>query len=84
MLSARERAVANRFRRELGLIVAWLVFPLVPVILEDLYYQTCNLNLLSSARVGPDPIDWGWQLWVIMLGPARGVWFLGRRDRGLA
>ncbi len=41
--------MAHRFRRELGLVIGWLVFPLVPVILEDFYYQTCNLNLFSSA-----------------------------------
>jgi len=68
--------MANRFRRELGLVVAWLVFPLVPVILEDLYYQTCNLTLVGSGRAGPEPRDWSWLTWVIMLGPLLGYGFL--------
>ncbi len=36
--------MAFRFRRELGLIVAWLAFPLVPVLLEDAYYQTFSIH----------------------------------------
>jgi hypothetical protein len=68
--------VAHRFRRELGLVIAWLVFPLVPVILEDFYYQTCNRTLFSSSSTGPDPHDWGWGLWIVMLGPLLGYGFL--------
>jgi hypothetical protein len=51
------------------MIVAWLVFPLVPVILADFYYQTCNL-------VGADPREWGWFSWILMLGPLVGYGFL--------
>ena len=58
------------------MIVAWLVFPLVPVILEDLYYQISALNLSSNARFGPDPCDWTWISWVLMLGPLVGYGFL--------
>jgi hypothetical protein len=58
------------------MIVAWLVFPLVPVILEDLYYQICNLNWTSTVKFGPDPRDWDWFLWVLMLGPLVGYGFL--------
>ena len=61
--------MANRFRRETGRIVAWLVFPLVPVILADFYYQTCNF-------IGADPREWGWFSWVLMLGPLVGYGFL--------
>jgi hypothetical protein len=68
--------VAQRFRRELGLVVGWLVFPLVPVILEDFYYQICNLNFESTAGSGPDPRTWGWGLWIVMLGPLLGYGFL--------
>jgi hypothetical protein len=67
--------VASRFRGELGVIVGWLVFPLVPVILADIYYQTCT-NPFSSARFGPDPLSWGWMTWVVMLGPLMGYGFL--------
>jgi hypothetical protein len=67
--------VASRFRGELGVIVGWLVFPLVPVILEDIYYQICT-NPFSTARFGPDPHDWGWGVWVVMLGPLVGFGFL--------
>ncbi len=69
-------AMANHFRRELGLIVAWLVFPLAPVILEDAYYQICALNLSANASFGPDPREWGWFSWVLMLGPLVGYGFL--------
>src|SRR5262249_39263269 len=58
------------------LAVSWLVFPLVPVILEDLYFQTFTLEILRSARPGQDPHDWDWLLWVIMLGPLVGYGFL--------
>jgi len=54
------------------LAVAWLVFPLVPVVLENVYYQICN----GSAPLGPDPIDWDWRLWLIMTGPLVGYGFL--------
>ena len=68
--------MAGRFRREIGLIVAWLVFPLVPVILEDAYYGICTLEPFSQGRFGPDPRDWGWGLWVAMLGPLVAYGFL--------
>jgi len=69
--------MANRFRRELGPVVAWLVFPLVPVTLEDLYYQTCNVVPFDSGRAGgPDRREWRWGMWIIMLGPLLGCGFL--------
>jgi hypothetical protein len=68
--------MANGFRREIGLIGAWLVFPLLPVVLEDGYYQICSFNLSSNSRFGPDPRDWGWFSWVLMLGPLFGYGFL--------
>jgi hypothetical protein len=66
----------NRFRRELGLILAWLIFPLVPVVLEDVYYQVSSFNFDGARRVGPDPRVWGWLVWLIMLGPLLGYGFL--------
>ena len=66
----------SRFRRELGLIVAWLLFPLVPVVLEDIYYSISNLNLGRAGSAGPDPHDWNWLIWIIMLGPLMGYGFL--------
>ena len=59
----------SRFRRNLALAVSWMVFPLLPVVLEDYYYQTFNLS-------GADPHDWDWLAWVIMLGPLVGYSFL--------
>jgi len=56
--------------------VGWLVFPLVPVVLGDIYYQICNLNPSSTAKFGPDPLDWGWIMWIVMLGPLVGYGFL--------
>ena len=68
--------MAGRLRREIGLIVAWLVFPLVPVVLEDWYYQICAFSLDSRWRFGPDPREWDWFLWVVMIGPLLGYGFL--------
>src|SRR5436190_17271614 len=68
---------------ELGLILAWLLFPLVPVILEDLYYQICNSELFGSGRLGPDPHEWNWFLWMLMLGPLLGYSFLAGATLGL-
>ncbi len=69
-------AMGRPFRRELALIVAWLVFPLVPVVLEDVYYQISVLNPQANARFGPDPHEWDWSSWVLMLGPLLGYGFL--------
>ena len=59
----------NRFRRELGLILGWLIFPVVPVVLEDFYFNAGNGG-------GLDPRVWGWLTWLIMLGPLVGYGFL--------
>jgi hypothetical protein len=59
--------VAGGFRREIGLVIGWLAFPLVPVLLEDTYY---------SLIFFPDPRGWGWFEWIIMLGPLVGFGFL--------
>jgi hypothetical protein len=66
--------VWQSYRKEIGLAAAWLLFPLVPVVLEDLYYQIGNLG--ASSRFGPDPHEWGWVDWAIMLGPLIGFSFL--------
>jgi hypothetical protein len=60
---------------QLGMAMAWLLFPMVPVVMEDSYYQVC-VNLLGSTRDGPDPHDWGWGTWLLMLGPLIGYGFL--------
>jgi hypothetical protein len=65
--------MAGRFRREIGLIVAWLVFPLVPVVLAGLY-----------CPAGLDPYDWDWSLWIQMLGPLVGYGFLAGATVDLA
>ncbi len=54
-------------RSELIMALAWLAFPLVPVMLEDFYYQMCG---------GPDPTDWDWVTWLLVLGPLVGYGFL--------
>ena len=68
--------MASPLRRQLGLILAWFVFPVVPVVLEDTYFQFCASDLNSSAHFGLDPRDWGAYLWVVMLGPLLGYGFL--------
>jgi hypothetical protein len=35
-----------------------------------------TVNLLGSSRAGPDPHDWGWGTWLLMLGPLIGYGFL--------
>jgi hypothetical protein len=62
-------------RTEIFMALAWLMFPLVPVLLEELYYQV-SVNLFGSSRSGPDPVDWGWSTWILMLGPLLGYGFL--------
>jgi hypothetical protein len=62
-------AMASRIPRELGLIGAWFLFPLVPVVLADFYY-------LASNWTGDDPREWGWSMWVVRLGPLLGYGFL--------
>ena len=57
------------------LAVSWLVFPLLPVVLEDRYYQTVNFS-------GADPHEWEWLMWVIMLGPLVGYGFLAGATLG--
>jgi hypothetical protein len=69
------------YRREIGLAAAWLLFPLIPVVLEDLHYQTCNLE--DSPRFGPDPHEWDWSRWVIMVGPLAGFSFLAGATQAL-
>jgi hypothetical protein len=62
-------------RGEIVLAMAWLLFPMLPVILEESYYQLC-VNLLGSTRAGPDPHAWAWGTWLVMLGPLVGYGFL--------
>ena len=66
----------NGFRRELWPVLAWLIFPVVPVVLEDLYFRVSGLDFSSSHRIGPDPRVWGWLVWILMLGPLLGYGFL--------
>jgi hypothetical protein len=63
------------FRGELIMALAWLAFPLVPTILEDMYYKIC-VNLFGTSWSGPDPVDWEWVTWTLMLGPLLGYGFL--------
>ena len=62
------------YRREIGLATAWLLFPAIPVVLEDLYYQTWNIG--AGSKFGPDPHEWGFGDWIVMLGPLVGFGFL--------
>ena len=62
-------------RAEIGRAFAWLIFPMVPALLEEMYYQLA-LNFFSSSRSGPDPYDWNGGTWLVMLGPLLGYGFL--------
>lgn len=54
--------------------LAWFVFPLVPAVLGRTYHDTFNLAFSRSS--GPDPRDWTWLGWVLLLGPLLGYGFL--------
>src|SRR5690242_15117340 len=69
--------------RTIGQVVAWLVFPLVPVVLETAYEAVANLNLFSRSEYGPDPRDWDTVTWALMLGPLLGFGFLAGATIGL-
>lgn len=58
----------------LGGALGWLVFPVVPVVLESLHYGIVNLSF--DGYSGPDPFDWNWFKWVALLGPLLGFGFL--------
>jgi hypothetical protein len=72
----RERAVTKSLLQSLGLALSWLAFPLVPLVLEDLYCAVCNKNQSTATTLGEDPLLWDLSLWVIMLGPLVGYGFL--------
>lgn len=54
--------------------LAWLVFPVVPVVLERAYHELVLLG--GNGRGVPDPRDWGWSTWILQLGPLTGFAFL--------
>lgn len=61
--------------------LAWLLFPLVPALLGNAYHRTLNLSF--GNRGGPDPRDWAWPAWVILMGPLLGYGFLAGATSGL-
>jgi hypothetical protein len=67
--------MGSGLRTEILRALAWMVFPMVPAMLEEFYYQI-SVNLFGNLRSGPDPVDWGWGTWVVMLGPLVGYGFL--------
>lgn len=67
--------MAGGLRAELGMLLAWLAFPIIPVVLEDLYYQYWGTRFLWSLTAF-DPYDWTWGMWHIVLGPLLGYAFL--------
>ncbi|SIO30974.1 hypothetical protein SAMN05444166_3677 [Singulisphaera sp. GP187] len=58
----------------LGAAFAWFLFPLAPAFLGRTYYETCHLSFGSTSA--PDPRDWEWLTWVILVGPLLGYGFL--------
>jgi len=61
--------------------LAWLVLPLVPAVLGDTYHRT--LNITFGHRGGPDPRDWAWPTWLLLMGPLVGYGFLAGATAGL-
>ncbi len=66
---------------ELGSASAWLAFPMVPAILGITYHGT--LNLAWGRSSGPDPREWDWPSWIILMGPLLGYGFLAGATSGL-
>jgi hypothetical protein len=60
-----------------GSAVAWLIFPLVPALLGNSYYQLFQ-------GPGNDPLGWGWVIWVVLTGPLLGYGFLAGATLDLA
>ena len=52
--------------------LAWLVFPLVPASLGNIYNQT----FISVLNHQIDPVVWTWFDWVFLMGPLLGYGFL--------
>jgi hypothetical protein len=74
-IKAGVATMGTDLRTELVMALAWLSFPMLPVLLEEVYYGIF-VNLFGWSDVGPEPRDWGWGTWVIMLGPLLGYGFL--------
>ena len=64
-----------------GSALAWFAFPLMPTLLGSTYHQTMNWSF--GSRGGPDPRDWGWGAWVLLMGPLLGYGFLAGATIGL-
>jgi hypothetical protein len=62
-------------RAEIFMALAWLLFPMLPAMFEEVYYLIF-VNLFGLETVGPEPRDWGWWTWLIMLGPLLGYGFV--------
>lgn len=60
-------------------MIGWLIFPIVPVVLEDWYYA-----FSFYLSVPPDPYDWEAMTWALILGPLLGYGFLAGATLGLA
>ena len=69
-------------RRSLGVwgAMAWLSFPAVPVVLENVYTSAMSL---SSVGLPADPRAWGWFDWLIQSGPLLGFAFLAGATAGV-
>lgn len=62
---------------------SWFVFPVVPLLAENLYDGLTNLNFQPNAPSGPDPHDWGASQWVILTAPLVGYGFLAGATWGI-
>ena len=70
--SDRGQGMSGRRGDGLWAVVAWMVMPALPVVLENTYS-----GLLSFGGNGfADPRDWGWFTWLTELGPLVGFGFL--------
>jgi hypothetical protein len=73
--------VSDRRGRGLWAALTWLVFPAIPVVLEDIYHRT--LLFPGSGRLSVDPREWDWLAWLIQVGPLVGFGFLAGATLGV-
>jgi hypothetical protein len=70
--------MAGRRLGGLWAVLGWVAFPVVPVVLESLYSNPFNADSLPV-----DPREWGWETWLIQLGPLLGFGYLAGATLGL-
>lgn len=64
--------------------VAWLAFPVVPLVAADAYQRFCTDEFVPTSSFAPDPHVWDATRWAMVLGPLVGYGFLAGSTWGIA